>query len=353
MRASSSARVPSVTLLWDFCRNRFTKPVLLSPQVRSPAADGASKSSRSGAAPFIERSTIPQSGTIDPLSREAAVKSALVVFALIFAAAAALAQAHTAAADSFAGLYPASGFQSRPMPAPSQPAFTPFSRFSFGAGVSPLGVNLQAATTVNHRMNARITGNLLHLNINDISSNGFDGDGHLALASAGATLDIYPFPKHGLRVSPGVLFYNTNALSGAFTARPGTEFTLNGVSYTSSTADPVTGTGAVNLHKRTPAFTLTSGWGNMIPRDGSRFSFPLEIGVAFTGAPDVALDLTSGQACVAEGANCVDVTTDPELQTNLAAQIAKYRRNLDPLKTYPVFSFGVAYSFAPRTTHAN
>jgi len=280
------------------------------------------------------------------------VKPALVVFALACTAIAAAAQAHTAAPSSFAGLYPAGGFQSRPLPAPSQPTFAPFTRFSFGAGVSPLGVNLHAATNINRRMNARITGNLLHLNINDISSNGFDGTAHLELASAGTALDVYPFPNRGLRVSPGVLFYNSNAVNGAFTAQPGTSFTLNGISYTSSAADPVTGTGGINLHKRTPAFTLTAGWGNMIPRDGSRFSFPFEVGVAFTGAPDVALDLTSGQACDASGANCVDVATDPDVQANLAAQIAKFRRNLDPLKTYPVFSFGVAYSFAPRATHA-
>lgn len=280
------------------------------------------------------------------------MKSALLVFA--FACAAAIAQTHTSAPSTLDSLYSAGSLQSHAMQtaAPAS-SFRPFSRFSFGGGVSPLGINMHVATNLNRRMNARITGNLLHLNINDISSNGFEGDAHLVLSSAGASLDVFPFPRHGLRFSPGVLFYNTNAVNGTFTASPGTSFTLNDVTYYSSTANPVAGFGGINLHKQSPAFTLTSGWGNMIPRNDGHFSFPFEIGVAFIGSPDVALKLTSGQACDANGANCVNVATDPSVQANLATQINKYRGNLDPLKTYPILSFGVAYSFSPRVAQTN
>jgi len=245
------------------------------------------------------------------------------------------------------------GLYSRPAASPVAHPYTPFSRFAFGAGVSPMGVSAQTATPLNRYANFRAVGNILRLNFNNISSNGFDVDAKMHLASAGASVDVYPFPSHGLRVSPGVLVYNTNAMSANFTAQPGTSFTLNGVTYYSSNADPVTGMGSINLHKQSPAFTLTAGWGNMIPRDGQRFSFPLEIGVAFTGAPDVALNLTSGQACDANGLNCVDVTTDPDVQANLAAQVSKYKNDLNPLKTYPIFSFGVAYSLGPRASRAN
>lgn len=245
------------------------------------------------------------------------------------------------------------GFHSRPAVSPAPPAFTPFSRFAFGAGVSPMGVNAQVATPLSHYANFRAVGNILRLDFNNMSESGFDVDAKLHLASADVSLDVYPFPSHGLRVSPGLLFYNTNSASGVFVAQPGTSFTLNDVTYYSSSSAPVTGVGGINLHKQSPAFTLTTGWGNMIPRSGSHLSFPFEIGVAFTGAPDVALDLTSGQACDANGQNCVDVTTDPDVQANLAAQVAKYKNNLNPLKTYPIFSFGVAYSLGPRTSRAN
>lgn len=246
-----------------------------------------------------------------------------------------------------------SGFYSKPAASPVAHPYTPFSRFAFGAGVSPMGVNAQLATPVNRYANVRVVGNILRMNVNNISSNGFDVDAKLHLASAGASVDVYPFPSHGLRVSPGVLVYNTNAASANFVAQPGTSFTLNSVTYYSSNTNPVTGVGSINLHKQSPAFMLTAGWGNMVPRSGSHFSFPIEIGAAFTGAPDVGLDLTSGQACDANGLNCVDVTTDPDVQANLAAQISKYKNNLNPLKTYPIFSFGVAYSLGPRSTHTN
>jgi hypothetical protein len=110
----------------------------------------------------------------------------------------------------------------------------------------------------------------------------------------------------------------------------------------------VAGTGTFGLHSQTPAFTMTTGWGNVIPRNGGHFSFPVEVGVAFIGSPAVNVALTSGQACNAQGQNCVNVATDPTLQANLQAQITKYKSNLDPLKTYPIVSFGVAYSFSVR-----
>lgn len=224
----------------------------------------------------------------------------------------------------------------------------PFSRFAVSAGVSPLGINLQMATNLNRYMNLRGTGSILSLTENNISTNGFNVDAKLNLSSAGTSVDFYPFPAHGLRFTPGVLFYNTNGATGTFTAQGGTSFDLNGYSYYASSSNPVEGKGTVGLHSRNPALTLTTGWGNMIPRRGGHFSFPFELGVAFVGAPTVSVALTSGQVCDAQGQNCVSVVTDPDVKTNLLAQVAKYKNDLDPLKTYPIASFGVAYSFGVR-----
>ncbi len=239
------------------------------------------------------------------------------------------------------------GIQSLPVPA-GRASTVPFSRFSFGVGISPLGVNVQAATILNRYMNARVVGNILRLNVNDISTSGFNIDAKLDMASAGASLDVYPFPRHGLRISPGVLFYNTSSARGLFTAQGGTSFSLNGYDYYSSASDPVQGTGFLGLHSQNPALTLTAGWGNTIPRNGKHFSFPVEVGVAFIGTPTVAVNLTSGQVCDANGLNCVEVATDPDVQSNLALQVAKYQNDVNPLKTYPIASFGVAYSFSTR-----
>jgi len=285
------------------------------------------------------------------------MKRSLVVFSIaLLASSAALPGQRPAASLT---LLPASehssgeGFVSTPAQEPLPPSFAPFSRFAFGGGISPLGIQMQSATSLNRRINARFTGNLFNLRRGNISTNGFSVDARINLASAGASLDFYPFPRHGLRLSPGVLFYNTNAATGQFTASPGTSFTLNDVTYYSSSSNPVRGNGFLGLHKQNPALTLTAGWGNMIPRSGGHLSFPVEIGVAFIGAPDVAIHLTSGQACDANGHNCVDVTTNPDVQANLAGQVAKYKSNLEPLKTYPIVSFGAAYSFGFRSSPAH
>jgi hypothetical protein len=227
-------------------------------------------------------------------------------------------------------------------------AIKPLSRFALSAGVSASGINLQAATNLDKHFNLRATGNVFQYNINNISSNGFNIDAKLNLASGGASLDYYPFPNHGFRLSPGVLAYNQNSATATFAVTGGTSFTLDDVTYYASTTNPVKGTGSLGLHANRPAFTITTGWGNMIPRKGGHFSFPFELGVALIGEPDLNIALNSGEVCDANGLNCQDVATDPDVQTNLKAQIAKYKSDLDPLKTYPIVSFGVAYSFRVR-----
>ncbi len=227
-------------------------------------------------------------------------------------------------------------------------SFKPFTRYAIGAGISPLGVNLMVATNIGRNFNLRGTGNLFQYTVNNITTNGFNVDAKLNLASAGASLDIYPFARHGLRFSPGVLFYNQNSADTTFTVKGGTTFTLNSVQFIASSTNPVTGVGSLGLHTQSPAFTATTGWGNVIPRSGGHWSFPFEVGVAFIGSPALNIALNSGQVCNAQGQVCIDVATDQVLQANLQTQIAKYKNDLDPLKTYPIVSFGIAYSFGAR-----
>jgi hypothetical protein len=86
----------------------------------------------------------------------------------------------------------------------------------------------------------------------------------------------------------------------------------------------------------------------MIPRKRGHLSFPFEIGVGFIGAPSLNIALTSGQICDANGQNCVAVATDASVQQNLATQVAKYTNDINPLKTFPIVSGGVAFSFRTR-----
>jgi hypothetical protein len=223
----------------------------------------------------------------------------------------------------------------------------PFSAIAFGGGVSPLGVNMQMATNLNRHVNLRGTGNIFNYNISNFTTNGFTVGGKLNLTSASTAIDLYPFANHGFRISPGALLYNQNAASANFSVTPGQSFTLNNTTYYSSTTNPVTGLGVLGLHPQKTAFTATTGWGNMIPSRGGHWSFPVELGAAFTGAPTLNMNLT-GVACDKTGVYCMNVGTDPTIQANLQAQVAKYQKDLNPLKTYPIVSFGLAYSFTTR-----
>jgi hypothetical protein len=222
----------------------------------------------------------------------------------------------------------------------------PFTHWALGAGVSPLGVNMLVATNLSHNFDLRGTGNFFQYTINDISTNGFNVDANLNLATAGVSVDYYPFGRFW-RLSPGALFYNDNQASGTMTATSGTDFTLNDITYYSSKTNPVSGTISLNLHKQNPAFTITSGFGRIVSSKRKHLSFPFELGVALISAPKIDINL-AGYACDVQGANCVNMATDATVQKNLNAQIAKYNNDIDMLKFYPIVSFGVAYSFSVR-----
>ncbi len=248
---------------------------------------------------------------------------------------------------SFASPTPMSGASSRQSLVPTKP-LEPFSRLALGVGVSPLGINLAATTNINQHLNLRGTGNVFNYSVNNINTNGIQANANLNFSSAGVSVDYYPFPRHGLRLSPGLLFYNHNGLSGTITEQGGGSFTLNHDTYYSSTSNPVAGTANVGFNSRNPAFTITTGWGNVIPRRGGHLSFPFEIGIALVGAPTVNAALASGQVCNEGGTGCTNAATDQALQTDLQSQVATWKKDLNVVQFYPIISVGVAYSFKIR-----
>ena len=227
----------------------------------------------------------------------------------------------------------------------------PFSALGFGGGVSLMGVNLQAATNMNRYLNLRGTGNIFNYTVNNISTNGFNMNGKVNMATAGVSLDYYPFPSHGFRLSPGAMLYNQNQISAAGSPTPGNSITLNSQDFYADSVNPLNVTANLGLNTRQQAFTMTTGWGNMIPRkSGGHVSFPFEFGAAFTGVPTLAMTL-SGNACTSKsdattnGPSCVNMATNAQAQSDLAAQLSKWRSDLSPLQAYPIFSFGVSYDF--------
>jgi hypothetical protein len=233
----------------------------------------------------------------------------------------------------------------------------PFSQVAFGGGISPLGIQLSLTTNLTQHFNLRSTGNVFGYSTN-FTTSGIGADAKLSMKSAGTALDIYPFHK-GFRVSPGLLFYNGNRITANASVAGGTSFTLNGQTYYSANANsatgatPVNGNALLSMHTTNPAVTITTGWGNTVPRNG-HWSFPFELGAAFTGAPSLKVNL-GGWACYDEAQTlCTDISskTDPiaiQIQNDLSAQVTNWTKDIEPLKTYPIASIGVAYSFGLRS----
>ena len=231
----------------------------------------------------------------------------------------------------------------------------PFSRIGIGANISPLGVGIEGAIVLNNDFDGRVYGNFFNYDTGRFEVDGFNVDAKLHMASAAAALDWYPF-RSVWRISPGVMFYNGNQLSGIGTITPGSSFQLENQTYYSARANPVTGatplmgTGALSLHHHSTAATATFGFGKYIPRSDRHWSFPSEFGVVFTGSPTIDVNVT-GWACLdARQTQCSNVgdTTTPigkEFNNDLQARLNSWQKQLDKVTVYPIFSYSVVYSF--------
>jgi len=253
------------------------------------------------------------------------------------------------AADSGAPAIAASTRPAEQTAAPYAPGYAPFSRAALGVSVSPLGVGVEATTNINSHINFRSNGSYFQYTANNIQTQGFNVTGNIKLSSARASIDFYPFHA-GFRLSPGLMFYNGNHATATVGVPAGTSFSLdNNTFYSAAGANAVSGKGAFGLGNGHPALTMTTGWGNAIPRHG-HFSFPVEIGAAFIKQPTIKATL-SGYVCDQNGQNCVSAATNSYVQQALTAQLQKYQNDVNPLKTFPIVSFGVAYNFRTRSVN--
>jgi hypothetical protein len=213
-------------------------------------------------------------------------------------------------------------------------------RIGVGAKISLLGIGGEAAVSLTKRINVR--GGFNFFNYSDtFNKDGVSYAAQLAFRSAEAHLDFFPFAG-AFHVSPGLLLYNDNHISATASVPAGQAFTLGGVGYTSSAANPVTGTGKLSFNKVAPSILV--GFGNLLPRNRRRFSLSTEIGVAYTGAPKAALALT-GTACSNPVAICVNAGTDPTVQANVQSEVAKVNHDVAAIKIYPLASVGFAVNF--------
>jgi hypothetical protein len=230
----------------------------------------------------------------------------------------------------------------------------PLSRVGIGADISPLGIGIKGAVILTRTIDARVMGNFLSFTTSNFDIEGTKAEGTVHLASLQTAVDFYPLNSIW-RLSAGALLWNANQIDAEGTAEPGTSFTLDGKTYYSSKSDPVSASGVVGLHTNEPAFTASFGFGRYVPRSGRHWSFPTEFGVVFMGAPSLNIH-ASGTACLTAletPATCSDVsdTSNPvgaAFQQSLQSAVARWRHSLSEVTIYPIFSYGVVYSFTVR-----
>lgn len=222
---------------------------------------------------------------------------------------------------------------------PEHTGQTPFSRIGIGVKISTLGAGIEAATPLAGKFNLRGGFNMLRYS-RPITNDGIHYEGQLQFQSAEAHLDWFLFG--GFHISPGILFYNGNRLTGTASVPGGQTFSVGGTTYESDLAAPVTGTGKLDFVKVSPSIMF--GIGNLIPRNGRHFSFLFEFGGAYQGSARVALNL-AGNVCDTTGTFCRAVSSDPTVQANIQSQQVKIQNDVNPYRFYPVISAGFGFNF--------
>jgi hypothetical protein len=235
---------------------------------------------------------------------------------------------------------PAEGAYVRPVPtqrAPTiDPELRPFRSWAIGFRASTLGLGVEFATPLAGRINLRSSFNLFAFN-DPYSMDGLNYDARMHLQSSQTTLDWF---VGGFHISPGFL-YVKNAMTAPVFVGPGKTFVLGTQTFLNSVDDPVTGSSYV-IFPRTIAPLLLFGFGNLLPRHGEHLSLPVEVGVAYTGAAQINVDL-NGTACVTNG--CVNFSQNADAQNFLKQEIQILNEGLKHYPVFPIVSLGLAYRF--------
>jgi hypothetical protein len=229
---------------------------------------------------------------------------------------------------------------------PAPTSIRPFSSVGIGAKFSLLGIGVEGATPLSSRTNLRGGINLFSYSTT-FSTDGINYAAALQLRSVDALLDWYPF-KGSFHVSPGAMLYNGNQLKASTSVPSGEPFSLNGTYYMSASGNPVGGNASLKFSPAAPMVVI--GFGNLVPRT-KHISIPVEVGTVFSGTPHALLNLT-GNICNPDGTNCRTISSDPTVQENIAAQQAKFNKDVNAFKVYPVISLGFAYRFSVRSKAA-
>jgi hypothetical protein len=228
-----------------------------------------------------------------------------------------------------------------PRPLGATRTYRPFSGLGLATRVGFAGTGFDVATPLATRFNLRAGADFFSYSTS-FQEEGANVGINLRLRSGHAGLDWFPFGGH-FRLSPQMVLSNNNRVVATAIIPSGSTITLNGQDYISSYSDPLRGAGRIDFRKVSPGFSL--GFGNLIPRDRSHFSIPVEMGFYYVGQPNLRVSFT-GSACdpnFPASVGCQSVDQDPTFQQNLAAFKARNNHNLSYASFFPTFSVGFGY----------
>jgi hypothetical protein len=230
-----------------------------------------------------------------------------------------------------------------PRPLGATPTYRPFSALGFGTRFGLAGTGLDVATPLATRFNLRAGADFFSYTTN-FQEEGANVGVNLHLRSSHTALDWFPFGGH-FRVSPQLVFGNNNRILATAVIPSGSTITLDGQNYISSYTDPLHGSGRIDFRKVSPG--LSVGFGNLLPRDRSHFSFPVELGFYYVGQPNLQVAFV-GSACnpnYSAAVGCESVDQDAGFQQSLAAFKVRNDHNLSYASLFPIFSVGFGYRF--------
>jgi len=209
-----------------------------------------------------------------------------------------------------------------------------------GVKVSTLGAGIETAVPL-FRHSQLQTGFNYFVYDRDLADQGVAYQGELNFRSVQATYDWYPFHR-AFHFGPTFLFYNGTHIHAKLDVPAGRTFTISQQTYKSDPSNPINGNASMTFSKIAPGFLL--GWGNLLTRRHHHFSFPVELGFIYQGAPSVSLNL-SGSGCDPKGRGCSALDNDATAVQSIRNEQTKLTREVTFLRFYPVVSFGVGYSF--------
>ncbi|NGX17636.1 hypothetical protein [Wenzhouxiangella sp. XN24] len=189
--------------------------------------------------------------------------------------------------------------------------------FALGAKAGTTGLGVEASWAVLERVNLR-AGYYTFDYGTDLEEEGVEYDGDLRLRNAALFADWHPFAGR-FRITVGGI-------------DTGNEF--RGSAEDSLDIGENTYDAAVDATVGWSGFApyLGVGFGNAV--GAGHWSFSMDLGVMFTGSPDVTLNGTVN-----------DPTLEAQFQDDLALEQERVQAELDDAKYYPVLSLGVAYRF--------